>query len=93
VTTLSPTRSVLAHIEHGASSIGEIARRTGLARAVVDMAVQRLVAQGYLRAEPLAVGCPQEGCAACPAGDGGHAGCGGTPTSGPVMITLGPARR
>jgi hypothetical protein len=92
MTTRGPTRSVLAHIEQGATSIGEIARRTRLDRGVVDMAVQRLVDQGYVRAEPLAIGCPDDGCAACPSGDGDRPGCGGTPTSGPVMITLGAAR-
>lgn len=93
MSTLSPTRSVLAHIEQGAASISEIAGRTGLDRGVVDMAVQRLVAQGYLMAEPLAGGCPDEGCTACPSGDRGGPGCGGTRASGPVMITLGTARR
>jgi hypothetical protein len=93
VTTLSPTRSVLAHIEQGATSIGEIADRTGLDRGVVDMAVQRLVTRGYLTAEPLAGGCPADGCAACPSGDRNRPGCGGSRASGPVMITLGAARR
>lgn len=93
MSTLSPTRSVLAHIEQGATSIGEIAGRTGLDRGVVDMAVQRLVTRGYLTAEPLAGGCPDGGCMTCPAGDGDRPGCGGTRTSVPVMITLGSARR
>ena len=93
MTALSPTRSVLAHIEQGALSIGQIARRTGLDPGVVDLAVQRLLAHGYLRSEPLSMGCPDDGCAACPSGDGDRPGCGGTPTSGPVMITLGPAPR
>ena len=91
--TLSPTRSVLAYIEQGAASIGQVARRTGLDPGVVDMAVQRLVAHGYLRAEPLGIGCPDEGCGACPSGDGDRPWWGGAPTSGPVMITLGPGRR
>jgi hypothetical protein len=93
VSTLSPTRSVLAHIEQGAASIGEIAGRTGLDQGVVHMAVQRLVAQGYLTAEPLAGGCPDAGCTACPSGNGGRPGCGGPRTPGPVMITLGTASR
>ena len=93
MTTLSPTRSVLAHVEQGTASIEEIARRTGLDPGVVDVAVQRLVAHGYLRCEPLSIGCPDDGCGACPSGDGDRPGCGGTPTCGPVMITLGPARR
>lgn len=93
MTALSPTRSVLALIEEGATSIGDIARRAGLDRGVVDMAVQRLVAQGYLSAVPLAIGCPDEGCGACPSGDGDRPGCGGTPTAGPVMITVVPSRR
>ncbi len=91
--TLSPSRSVLTLIEEGASSIGEIARRSGLDRGVVDMAVSRLVAQGYLQAAPLTTTCPDGGCSACPSGDGNSPGCGGTPASGPVVITLGPVRR
>lgn len=93
MSTQSPTHSVLAHIEQCAASIGEVAGRTGLDRGVVDMAVQRLVAAGYLTVEPLAGGCPDGGCTACPSGDEGRPGCGGARTSGPVMITLGTARR
>lgn len=95
-TTASPTRAVLEQLEAGVDSLHEIARLTRLDEGVVSLAVDRLVATGYLNAERLAVGCPDDGCGGCPAGHQGRPGCGATRggTQGaPVLITLGPARR
>lgn len=92
----SPTRAVLDHLEAGVGTLHEIAGLTGLDVGVVSLAVDRLVAAGYLHAERLTVGCPDDGCTACPSGDSGRPGCGATRggTQGaPVLITLGPTRR
>jgi len=96
-TTLSPTRAVLAQIEHGATSVDEIASRTGLDVGVVGLAIDRLVASGHLTSERLVGGCPDAGCGACPSGRDGRPGCGatgaGAPGAGPVLVTLGPVVR
>jgi hypothetical protein len=92
----SPTRLILEHLEAGVGTLHEIGARTGLDVGVVSLAVDRLVAAGYLHAERLTVGCPDDGCTTCPSGQGGRPGCGATSggTQGaPVLITLGPARR
>ena len=91
----SPTRAVLEHLEAGVDTLHEIAQLTGLDDGVVSLAVDRLVAAGYLHAERLAVGCPDDGCGGCPAGHKGRPGCGATRSGtqgAPVLITLGPAR-
>lgn len=93
--TTSPTRAVLEHLEAGVDTLHDIAVRTGLDEGVVSLAVDRLVAAGYLHAERLAVGCPDDGCGGCPAGHKGRPGCGATRggTQGaPVLITLGATR-
>lgn len=91
MTSLSPTRAVLAHIEAGAGSVAEIARRTGLDIGVVGLAVERLVASGHLSAQRLQTGCPDNGCSACPSGTGGRPGCGigaSGAGGGPVILSL-----
>lgn len=96
VTTLSPTRAVLAQFDGGAASVAEIARRTGLDSGVVSLAVERLVASGHLSAERVQSGCPDGGCQACPSGRGGRPGCAaGAPgaTAGTVFLTLTVSRR
>lgn len=93
---VSPTRTVLEHLEAGVGTLHEISSATGLDVGVVSLAVDRLVAAGYLHAERLTVGCPDGGCTTCPSGDGGRPVCGATRggTQGaPVLIALGPARR
>jgi hypothetical protein len=95
-TTSSPTRAVLSELEGGATSLPEIAARTGLDSGVVSLAVARLVAAGYLTAERLAAGCPDGGCSTCPSGSSGRPGCGavgGATQRGPVLISLGRSHR
>ena len=94
--TISPTRAVLDQLESGVGSLPEIAEVTGLDEGVVSLAIDRLVAAGYLHAERLGIGCPDDGCGTCPSARRGRPGCGATRggTQGaPVLITLGPARR
>lgn len=94
--TGSPTRAVLEQLEDGAGSLSEVAARTGLDKGIVSLAIDRLVAAGYLHAERLAVGCPDGGCTSCPSGERGRPACGAArrgATGAPVMISLGPARR
>lgn len=94
--TASPSRAVLEHLKTGVGTLHEIAALTGLDEGVVSLAVDRLVAAGYLQAERLTMGCPDGGCGTCPAGEGDRPACGATRrgTHGaPVLITLGPARR
>lgn len=94
--TPSPTRQVLAQLERGATSLHDVAQRTGLDSGVVDLAVERLVAAGYLTAQRLAAGCPDGGCSACPSGLSGRPGCGttnGATQTGPVLLSLGRPHR
>lgn len=93
---LRPTRAVLAHIEAGAGSVAEIARRTGLDIGVVGLAVERLVSSGHLSAQKLQTGCPDGGCSACPSGTAAGTRCGMGASSaggGPVMLSLSVPRR
>jgi len=89
---LSPTRAVLAEIENGAATLSEIAVRTGLDPQLVDTAIARLIAAGYLDSQALRLGCPPSGCHSCPSA--GPTGCAATPSGGrpapdgPVMVTL-----
>ena len=97
VPTSSPTRAVLAHIEAGASSPADIARRSGLDVGVVALAIDRLVASGHLTSHQLLSGCPDGGCGSCPSGLDGRPGCGAPATTGgrtgAVLLTLAPTRR
>jgi hypothetical protein len=95
-TAASPTRAVLEQLESGVGSLHEVAEITGLNEGVVSLAVDRLVAAGYLHAERLAVGCPDDGCGTCPSGARGRPRCGATrggAHGAPILISLGPARR
>lgn len=87
---VSPTRAVLAEVENGVSTVPEIARRTGMDPSLVDTAIERLVAAGYLDSEALRLGCPPSGCSTC--SSAGPTGCatvdGGRPADGPVLVTL-----
>lgn len=93
MSTPGPLRAVLDAFEQGATSLGEVAERTGLRRDTVDLAVERLVALGRLDATTLASGCPSDGCGGCASGSAdGTPGCGSTGPSiarqGPVPIML-----
>lgn len=91
-----PLRRVVAALQGGAHSRAALARLTGLDRELVDAAVDHLTRLGRVRAELLASGCPQPGCASCPSGRAdGAPGCGAAaPASapGPVALTLLPRR-
>lgn len=92
----SPLRLVLTIIEDGASSLPEIAARSGLDAGVVTLAIERLVASGHLTSERL-LGCPDDGCGSCPSAREGRPTCDAAsprgPAAGPVLVTLGPMRR
>jgi hypothetical protein len=92
-----PLRAVLDALADGAPSLAEVARRTGLDRGLVDIAVDRLRARGLVDAQVLAVGCPTGGCGTCASGVDGAAGCGaavpGSGRTGPVLVALTVRRR
>lgn len=72
----SPLTAVLDAFAGGATSLDDVATRTGLARTVVEAGVEQLVQLGYLRAESISAGCPTGGCGSCPSGSGDSPGCG-----------------
>lgn len=51
----------------GSTSVGEIARRTGLSASMVRVALDRLSALRMLQCDELPTGCPASGCSECPA--------------------------
>jgi hypothetical protein len=65
---MSLSRTVLDEVAAGTPTVAQIARRAGVDRGLVELAVQRLVAAGRLDAQSLAGGCPSTGCGTCPAG-------------------------
>lgn len=88
-----PVSAVLAEFHAGATSLHEIAERTGLPREVVSAAADQLVRLGRLEARQLSSGCPTGGCGTCASGtDDGQAGCGASgpsrTRSGPVLVEL-----
>ncbi|HET8601976.1 MAG TPA: FeoC-like transcriptional regulator [Segeticoccus sp.] len=89
----SPSRAVLDAFAAGATSVDQVAGRTGLSADVVRTAVDQLVRLGRMDAKELTVGCPDGGCGSCASGtaDGG-AGCGASGPSmrrsGPVLVSL-----
>lgn len=78
-----PLRRVLAAIEGGAGSLGEIERATGLARDVVEASVDHLVRLGRLEPRRVAFGCPLGSCADCHGATATDAACG--PGAGPGL--------
>jgi hypothetical protein len=74
--TTAPLTAVLDAFAADATSVDDLARRTGLARTVVEAAVHHLVRLGYLQSEAISAGCPTSGCGACPAGRDDRPGCG-----------------
>lgn len=92
-----PLRSVLDAFGAGATTLQDVAARTGLDPAVVRAAVEHLVRAGYLEARELTVGCPAGGCGSCASGHGDGPGCGAAAPSslrpGPVLVALSPTPR
>lgn len=80
----APMSAVLAQFEAGASSLREVADRTGLDLALVRVVVERLVAMRRLTAEQLTSGCPPDGCGGCRVAGPDGSGC----TAGPVLLHL-----
>ncbi|MGO4956058.1 FeoC-like transcriptional regulator [Luteococcus sp. Sow4_B9] len=89
-----PLSAVLAAFEGGASSLDEVAARTGLSDDVVRTSVDHLRRMGRIEARELSMGCPSGGCGSCASGTvDGAAGCGSTGPAqtrrGPVLVQLG----
>jgi hypothetical protein len=90
----SPLRAVLAELEAGAPTLDEVARRTGLDRDVVGAAVDHLVRLGRVSSSTLSTSCPDDGCGACPAGNGCDAQGAPAPSGRrPVLVALSVRRR
>lgn len=88
---VSPMRAVLAEFRAGATSLSDVAHRTGLDRDLVGAVVDRLVTLGYLHREELHSGCPPQGCGGCAQADVAANPCATGPrhSPGPVLLTLG----
>ncbi len=76
-------RSVRDAVAAGALTLDDLQRATGLDRELVRLALDRLVVLGELDAEPLAVGCPDDGCGGC---SSAASSC--SPRTGPVPVAL-----
>jgi len=96
----SPLTAVLTAFGSGASSLAEVAHRTGLDRDVVDASVEHLIRIGMIQASTLSSGCPDGGCGSCASGAGDAEapvpGCGSAGSTaerrGPVLVALTLAR-
>lgn len=93
-----PLTAVLDAFAGGATSLGEVERRTGLPADVVRAGVDHLIRLGRLDARQLTQGCPSGGCGSCAsAAADGTAGCGaagpGPRREGPVLVALSLRRR
>jgi hypothetical protein len=84
---VSLSRTVLDEVAMGTPTVAEIARRAGVDRGLVELAVERLVAAGRLDAQALAGGCPPEGCGTC--GSGASDCSANALDGGAVLLTLG----
>ena len=73
-----PLRLVLAAVDAGALTVGEIHGRTGLSQDMIRDSLEHLQRMGRLSAEPLTVGCPPAGCGTC------ATAC----ATGPVLVGL-----
>ena len=60
-----PATAVLDALGHGAGSLTEVSRRTGLRLDVVRAAADQLVRLGRAQECPLVAGCPAGGCGDC----------------------------
>jgi hypothetical protein len=80
--------AVLAELTAGTPTLDDVARRTGLARDVVEAAVAQLVRMGRVTSSTLSTTCPDDGCGGCATrGCGAH----GRPAPGgrrPVLVAL-----
>ena len=88
-----PLRAVMTAFSDGASSLDDIAQRTGLDRDVVQASVDHQRRMGRIDAKELSMGCPGGGCGSCASGHSdGSAGCGSDGPSaarrGPVLVQL-----
>ena len=88
-----PLTQILEAFGAGATSLAEVARRTGLTDDVVRAGVDHLVRIGRLQASELAQGCPGGGCGSCASATAaGEPGCGAAGPSpsrgGPVLVAL-----
>lgn len=93
-----PLNAVLESFQGGASTLDEIATRTGLRRDIVLAAVDHLRRMGRLEAREMVAGCPSGGCGSCAFAHGdGLPGCGAPSASaqrrGPVLVQLSLPRR
>lgn len=81
---MTPTEQVSGAILTGMTSVGDIARHTGLAQGTVELILEHLERSGALQRETLS-SCPSSGCGAC----GQATGCSGASGSrGPVLLKL-----
>ncbi len=88
-----PLTRVLDAFEQGASSLADIASRTGLTAGIVEASVDHLVRMGRVEAKEMAIGCPSGGCVTCasasPEGAPGCGASGPSPTrEGPTLVAL-----
>ena len=93
MSTVRPLVAVLDAFGRGASSIDEIAVRTGMPRDVVVASVDHLRRMGRIEAREMVAGCPGGGCGSCAFAHGdGTPGCGASASSperrGPVLVQL-----
>ena len=77
-----PLRGVLDAIDAGALTAYDIHRATSLPYETIRTALEHLQRMGRLSPEPVATGCPPDGCG----------GCALTTACGPVLIGLSRAR-
>lgn len=88
-----PLSMVLAEIEAGTPTLGEMARHSGLGEDVVRAAVDHLIRAGRIDSRELAIGCPPSGCSGCAVADDGGCGRPAPATGRPGLVTLTLSRR
>ncbi len=86
--TGGPLSAVLAELTAGAPTLDEVARRTGLARDVVQAVVEQLVRMGRVTASTLSSTCPDDGCGGCTTSGCGARGRPAPSGHRPVLVTL-----
>lgn len=83
-----PLVAVLAELTAGAPTLDDVARRTGLARDVVEAAVEQLVRMGRVAASTLSSACPDTGCGGCVTGGCAVPGRSAPGGRRPVLVAL-----
>lgn len=88
-----PLHAVMDAFGAGATSLDEVAQRTGLSRDMVTASVDHLIRLGRIDAKQMSMGCPSGGCGSCASGtESGAPACGAEAPSrerrGPVLVTL-----